>query len=223
MKRNSIPLEPILLAGLLIALVLGPLATFAQDCGQIRQEVLRLHILANSDSQEDQALKLAVRDRLLQEGTALFAQAQDLPQAVAAARESLPQLEQLAREEIARQGFDYPVTVTLAPTFFETRQYDQYVLPAGRYLAVRVVIGAGEGHNWWCVMYPPLCVPAALAPGSPQAQEIQDLDQAPGCRMGFALVELWEELENALASREAKPEETGNFLSQEVASWLTGG
>ena len=66
-------------------------------------------------------------------------------------------------------------------------------------------------------------IDAALDQARAQAQEIQDLDQAPGCRIGFALVELWEELENALASREAKPEETGNFLSQEVASWLTGG
>ena len=211
-----------LFLGLLLALALGPLSVFARDCGQIRQEVLRLHILANSDSPEDQELKLAVRDRLLREGAELFAPSAGLEEAVETARRSLPRLEALAREEIRAQGYDYPVSVTLAPTFFETRQYDEYTLPAGRYLALQVVIGSGEGRNWWCVMYPPLCVPAAADPQSPQLQEIRLLDETPGCRMGFAVVELWQRLEEAFREEE-KEEKIPDFSLLPPWDLLTDG
>ena len=214
--------ELALFLGLLLAVILGPLASFAQDCGQIRGEVLRLHILANSDSREDQALKLAVRDRLLTEGAELFAPSSTLEEAATAARASLPRLEALARQEIQAQGYDYPVSVTLAPSFFETRQYGEYTLPAGRYLALQVVIGSGEGRNWWCVMYPPLCVPAAADPQSPQLQEIRLLDEAPGCRMGFAVVEWWQRLEEAF--RKGGPAgETGEISPSGPPDLLTDG
>ena len=209
-----------LLIGLLVAVVLGPLASFAQSCGQVRGEVLRLHILANSDSQEDQALKLAVRDRLLLEGADLFAPSRTLEEAVEAADASLPRLQALAQEEVEARGYDYPVSVSLSPTFFETRQYDQYTLPAGRYLALRVVIGSGEGHNWWCVMYPPLCVPAAADPQSLPLRDIRLLDQAPGCQMGFAVVEWWQRLEEAFRGRE---EENRDFSLPQGQDLLTDG
>ena len=149
---------------LLFALVLTALLAltgFDVHCDAIRTHVLRLHILANSDSAEDQAVKLAVRDRLLAECGALFTETADYDAALAQAEQNLPALEASARRELAARGIDQPVTVALTPVNFETRTYDSVTLPAGEYVALQVTIGAGEGHNWWCVCYPNLCIPAA--------------------------------------------------------------
>lgn len=220
--------EIALLAGLLIALLTGPLSTFAGDCGQVRGEVLRLHILANSDSEEDQALKLQVRDALLAETGELFAEAGDLAAATAAAQEALPQLEEAARQVMAQSGYPYDAHAQLVTMFFETRQYDGFTLPAGTYQAVRITLGQGGGHNWWCVMYPPLCIPAAAPDDSTEARDIVELGTQPGYQMGFALVEAWEELCNRLApqpvptysdgSESAESSSSSDSSSQEVAS-----
>ena len=147
-----------------LALTLTALLTltgFDVHCDAIRTHVLRLHILANSDSAEDQAVKLAVRDRLLKECGDLFTETADFDAALAQAEENLPALEASARRELAARGIDQPVTVALTPARFETRTYDDVTLPAGEYTALQVTIGAGKGHNWWCVCYPNLCIPAA--------------------------------------------------------------
>ena len=130
-------------------------------CEGVRENVVRLHILANSDTAEDQALKLKVRDAVL----AVSADWQDTAatpeEALALAEERLPQLQAVAENVVASEGYDYPVTAQVCRMYFTTRQYDTVTLPAGTYDAVRLSIGAGEGQNWWCVMYPPLCVGAA--------------------------------------------------------------
>ena len=130
-------------------------------CEGVRENVVRLHILANSDTVEDQALKLKVRDAVL----AVSADWQDTAatpeEALALAEERLPQLKAVAENVVAAEGYDYPVTAQVCRMYFTTRQYDTITLPAGTYDAVRLSIGAGEGQNWWCVMYPPLCVGAA--------------------------------------------------------------
>lgn len=156
MKRWSI--------SMLLALTLTVLLTltgFDAHCDTIRTHVLRLHILANSDSDADQAMKLALRDRLLSECGDLFAETADYDAALAQAQENLPALEAAARRELAALGCDLPVTVRLAPADFDTRRYGDVTLPAGRYTALQVTIGKGKGHNWWCVCYPNLCIPAA--------------------------------------------------------------
>lgn len=149
---------------MLLALTLTVLLTltgFDAHCDTIRTHVLRLHILANSDSDADQAMKLALRDRLLSECGDLFAETADYDAALAQAQENLPALEAAARRELAELGCALPVTVRLAPADFDTRRYGDVTLPAGRYTALQVTIGKGEGHNWWCVCYPNLCIPAA--------------------------------------------------------------
>lgn len=147
--------------GLAITLAASSISAFADDCRGIRESVLRLHILANSDSGEDQALKLAVRDRILALDNTLFDEAHSLTDAQRIAKTELPALEAAAADEIARRGFDYPVRAELVRMYFNTREYEAFTLPAGSYNAVRVTIGEGAGHNWWCVLYPPLCLPAA--------------------------------------------------------------
>ena len=130
-------------------------------CESVREDVVRLHILAHSDSAEDQALKLKVRDAVLAASADWQEVASTPDQALALAESRLPQLQALAQAVVAEEGYDYPVTAEVCEMYFTTRQYDTLTLPAGIYDAVRISIGDGEGQNWWCVMYPPLCVGAA--------------------------------------------------------------
>ena len=154
-------IEAALLCAVLVA-SLCSVTSFASSCAQIRESVLRLHVLANSDSDADQALKLQVRDAVLEEGAHIFDGSLTADEAEQAIEQALPRLEQAARSEVMKRGYTYEVHITVSEEYFDTRTYeDEVTLPAGRYRAVRVIIGNGEGHNWWCVMYPPLCIPAA--------------------------------------------------------------
>lgn len=146
--------------GLIVSLCLS-LCGFDGECREIRERVLRLHILANSDSEEDQALKLKVRDAVVEEAAGLFDGSRDAAEALAAAEEKLPVLIAAAQRVVEEEGYDYPVHAQLCRMYFTTRQYETVSLPAGLYDAVRFTIGAGEGKNWWCVVFPPMCVSAA--------------------------------------------------------------
>ena len=158
--KNKLKLiEIALLIGLAVFLASGGLALRAQS--QLAERVVRLHVLANSDGEEDQALKLLVRDRVLARATELLTQAKDRTEAEALLRAELPELEALAVRELRANGCAYPVTAKLTDTEFPTREYDGFTLPAGEYLALRVVIGEGAGRNWWCVVFPPLCTAAS--------------------------------------------------------------
>ena len=158
---------------LILAVVLMMLCTitgFAGQCETISDRVLRLHVLANSDSQEDQALKLKVRDKVLECSAYMLDDAQDLNQAEALTEQNLQDIQKAAQEEVYRQGYDYPVKVELTNMHFNTRVYETVTLPAGEYDALRVSIGEAQGHNWWCVMFPPMCLPAAE-----ESKELQDV------------------------------------------------
>ena len=204
--KNRLKLiEIALLIGLAVFLASGGLALRAQS--QLAERVVRLHVLANSDGQEDQALKLLVRDRVLARATELLTQARDRTEAEALLRAELPELEALAVRELRANGCAYPVTAELADTEFPTREYDSFTLPAGEYLALRVVIGEGAGRNWWCVVFPPLCtaasadVPAAaLAAGLTEDQVGLITEEDRGYVLKFKAVEWWEELRVRLES-----------------------
>lgn len=190
-------IEIALMVGLALFLLTGGLALQTQD--QLAEKVVRLHILANSDTEEDQALKLQVRDVVLERATEILEQSADRQDAEARLRGQLLELERLAAEEIRAEGYDYPVTVELTDTAFPTREYDGFTLPAGTYLALRVVIGAGEGHNWWCVVFPPLCTAAssdvaqtAMAAGLTEDQVGLITEESEGYVLKFKAVELWE-------------------------------
>lgn len=170
---------------------------------QLASQVIRLHVLANSDSEEDQALKLEVRDRVLETTSALLA-GETEPQAAAVLLEQhLDDIAQTAAQEISAQGHDDRVEVRLEQTWFPTRQYQGISLPAGNYLALRVLIGAAEGHNWWCVVFPNLCLPAVseraletstLTPG--QISLLQEEETSYVFR--FKALELWQSLKHRL-------------------------
>ena len=149
-------LEKSLLLGLLLSFLLT-MTGFSGQCEAIENQVFRFHVLANSDSQEDQALKLKVRDRVLEYSEGLFQNAQTREEAEALAAAHLQELCQAAQDEVYRQGYDYPVKAEITNMFFDTREYETVTLPAGCYDALRITIGEAEGHNWWCVLYPNLC------------------------------------------------------------------
>ena len=201
-SRRLKRVEIVLMVAAALVLMSGALALQTQD--QLADKVVRLHVLANSDSEEDQALKLRVRDRVLERATELLEQSADRQEAEALLRGNLLELENLAAEEIAAAGYDYPVTAELTDTTFPTREYDGFTLPAGEYLALRIVSGEGAGQNWWCVVFPPLCttasadVPAsALAAGLTQ-EDVNLITEEPGYVLKFKTVELWERLRAAL-------------------------
>ena len=146
--------EVAVLFGLILAIMVGSFVGFEADCREISQSVFRLHILANSDSQEDQDLKLKVRDRILQDTQGLFESTGDLQQTEEQVAQHLPEIREIALDEIHKQGYSYDVQIYMVNMWFETRTYDTITLPAGNYDALRIVIGSGEGHNWWCVLYP---------------------------------------------------------------------
>ena len=180
-------------------LVTGALAHGTQQ--QLADKVVRLHVLANSDSEEDQALKLRVRDAVLERTETLLEQSADRREAEGLLRGELLELERIAAEEIAAAGYDYPVTAELTDTEFPTREYDGFTLPAGKYLALRVVIGEGAGRNWWCVVFPPLCaaasadVPAAALAAGLDMEEVRLItEEDRGYILKFKAVEWWETL-----------------------------
>ena len=158
MKRNTIELS--FLFAFLLAVIIS-FCGFETECQTIRTKVLRLHVIAVSDSEEDQALKLKVRDSVLRCSQDILLGETQKGTAERRIAANLDALRIAAEEEIKKNGYRYPVRVELTKADFPTRSYEAVTLPAGQYNAVRVVIGNGEGKNWWCVMFPPLCLSAA--------------------------------------------------------------
>ena len=123
----------------------------------ISDKVLRFHVLANSDSEADQNLKLAVRDAVGSFMQEKLTDVENLEECELVVRQSLGEIEEAAAETIAENGYDYDVTAELEHTSFPVKNYGSYTFPAGDYEALRIVIGEGNGHNWWSVMYPNMC------------------------------------------------------------------
>jgi len=122
-----------------------------------KEEVIRLHVIANSDSPEDQALKAKVRDQIFAHFAEAFSHIRTIKESRTFIKNHLKDIERVAAEEIARNHRNYPVKATLGSFHFPTKVYGDKVYPAGEYEALRVEIGKAEGANWWCVMFPPLC------------------------------------------------------------------
>lgn len=124
---------------------------------RLAEKLIRLHVIANSDSEADQALKLQVRDAILEEAEEILRACAGLEEAEEQLGAALERMTAIAGDTVARAGYDYPVSAALSYESYPTREYETFRLPAGRYLSLRMTIGAGEGRNWWCVVFPPLC------------------------------------------------------------------
>lgn len=133
--------------------------TVIADRQRLNEELIRLHVVANSDRVEDQELKLLVRDAIITSLRQALADVRDTEQAKEYLQENLPKLQELANKTLDAAGSAQQAVVTLCREGFPTRQYNTFSLPAGIYEALRVTIGDGAGKNWWCVVFPSLCVP----------------------------------------------------------------
>jgi len=150
--------------------------TLIADRQRLSEDLIRLHVVAASDSQEDQELKMRVRDAVTERLGKALADVQDVEAAKAYLRDNLPKLQSLANQVLEEAGSAQKAVVKLCREGFPTRDYDTFSLPAGIYESLRIVIGEGEGHNWWCVVFPGLCAPetqaeftdTAVAAGFPQ-------------------------------------------------------
>lgn len=160
--------ELALFTGLLFA-VFTSFARFDAACDDLRQNVLRLHIIANSNSEADQAVKLLVRDRILRETTDIFSGAAGLADAEKKAAERIGDIAEYAAETLEENGFGYGATAEIGNSYFETREYETFTLPAGNYRSLIIRLGKAEGKNWWCVVFPAVCIPAAA-----QGAELSD-------------------------------------------------
>ena len=190
--------EWFVLIACIISIACSCVCSFGEECSFIRENTLRLHILANSDSPADQALKLKIRDVVLSHSGELFSGCDTRQKMVSAAQEQLSDIQRIAEQTAMHNGYDLPVTVSVTDMFFETRRYDNVLLPAGTYTAVRIELGEAAGKNWWCVLYPPLCVSAAQTGFTEEEAQISDSllqqEDLPRYRVRLAVVEWWESL-----------------------------
>lgn len=198
--------ELCILVGLVAALITGSMTGFAARCDAVRQDSIRLHILANSDSERVQQLKLMVRDAVLAETADAFQGAQTKEEAVERARAGLDRITAVAERTLRENGCNDPVRAQVVNMFFTTRQYGSVVMPAGRYDAVRILIGDAAGRNWWCVMFPPMCLPAAEQKPSSEMTEAERalIPAEPEYEVRFAVVEWYESLREKLAQKKAE-------------------
>ena len=182
----------LLTAGAVVAV--SAFGEFQKNCASLSEKVLRLHVLANSDSEADQQLKLKVRDAILQESDRLFQQSDSKEAAMAQMATHFSDVEQVAERTLRKNGCDLPVTAALKKVEFNTRTYGNITLPAGEYDALQVEIGAAKGKNWWCVLFPSLCVPSSTNVQMEDVltqDELQVVEQS-GYDVRFKVVEWYE-------------------------------
>lgn len=177
--------------------------TLIADRQRLNQELIRLHVVANSDAAEDQQIKLRVRDAIVESLRLGMEEVLDVEEAKAYLRQQLPQLEALANRVLREAGFSETAVVSLNTEAFPPRDYDTFSLPAGVYEALRVTIGEGVGRNWWCVVFPEFCVPAtaegvehvAVSNGFPDTLG-ETLTGSDGYQVRFFLLDCLGKLEN---------------------------
>lgn len=130
----------------------------SSECESISEKILRLHIIANSDSKEDQELKLKIRDKILLEYSEQLSVKNDIEEAKNEIIRNIDKIRLTAQNEVYKNGFDYKINAEITNMYFNPRRYNDITLPSGFYNALRITIGEGKGKNWWCVMFPPICL-----------------------------------------------------------------
>jgi len=207
--------KKILLVSILCGVVISVLAGLYtrqysyQAVEAISSQVVRFHVLPNSNSEDDQALKVTVKERVLEQYREILLGASSIYEARTFLNANLAEIEQFAQNIVLNQGFNYPVRVSLASSRFPTKEYGSITLPAGMYESLRIDIGDSVGANWWCVMFPPLCfVDVTRGEIHPDDKEsLRDLlsesefalldnsirESDPIVRVRFRIVEWWQE------------------------------
>ena len=184
---------------LALSLLVGLLPVHGES--EIYDTVVRLHVLANSDSEEDQALKLMVRDAVIEVVTPAVEDCKTQSEAAQRIESVSGEIEEAARRVIEQNGYDYDVKILLDKEYYPTKSYESCAFPEGEYLSLRVVIGEGEGENWWCCLFPPLCLSAASDDGksneeafisvglTPEQYKIVTESDSPKYKVRFKILE----------------------------------
>lgn len=189
-----------LLIALCVSLCVGLKAHAEQQ--ELASQLVRLHVIAESDSDEDQAVKLKVRDKVLEILTPELNEATSIDEAQEIIKETLPELKVAAENELNALGHNVGAKVTLTVENYPLRIYDGFSLPAGDYVSLRVILGEGKGHNWWCVVFPPLCMTAvedrsAFSELSEDASKLI-VQEDNGYILKFRIIEIYEKIRAAL-------------------------
>ena len=147
----------------LIFCFLFSMVSFSASCEDMYKNIARVRIIANSDSVKDQDVKIEVRDAILKAGSNLFPKEANYDDVISIANENIDLFLKVTEETINKNNLDYSARVEIKEEFFETRVYDDFTLPSGKYKTLVVTLGEGKGQNWWCVMFPSVCVGACSA------------------------------------------------------------
>lgn len=179
------------------------IAPFIETSENISDQVFRLHILANSDSAEDQQLKLKVRDEILKKGEKVFASSNSLEETIELCKNNIALFQQTAEQCLKNNGSDHDVKVYVDKEYFNTCEYDEITLPSGIYNALKIEIGQGKGHNWWCVMFPAICLSSVTDDElnkylSEDEQKLVNSDSKYEVR--FKIVEIYEKVKSKIIS-----------------------
>lgn len=186
----------------IISMVLSYTVPFVEASESISDEVFRLHILANSNSEADQQLKLKVRDEILIAGEELFKGCTSVEEAIKVCSENLDFFEQAAQKCIAENGAAYTVKATVDKEYFNTREYEKITLPSGIYNALKIEIGEAKGKNWWCVMFPAICLPSVSEDEINEVlseDEIKLINSNNKYEIRFKIVEIYEKIKSKAA------------------------
>ena len=158
----------------------------------IAEKILRFHVLANSDAKDDQNVKLKVRDAVGHMLGQKLKKVTDRAQTEKIVQDHMDEIIETAEKTLHKNGYTYGVRARLANVDFPVKTYGDYTFPAGKYRALQITLGKGEGHNWWCVLFPQLCIGTATE--GPELEQIEKLAEGPEYRLSFALVEWLERL-----------------------------
>lgn len=204
MKKTVVKnIELGVLFGLVCAIILS-FARFEARCDELRQGVLRLHIIANSNSEADQNLKLAVRDEILKNSINIFKDCNNVEDAIVTADNNIEEINEIANRVVRENGFDYNACVSVESRYFDTREYENFTLPAGNYQSLVVDLGKAQGKNWWCVVFPCVCVPTAddaSLSDSVSNKAAYTAENAPKYKMKFKSIEIYEEIKKIFSKK----------------------
>lgn len=198
MRKRLFVFVPIFLISLLIITSITPVISMSEN---ISEKVFRLHILANSDEEYDQDLKLKIRDKILLVSQDLYSNCSNVDDAIEVAKCNIDLFRNEAQKVIAFYGYEYQAKVYVTKEYFNTREYDDFVLPAGMYDSLKITIGEGEGHNWWCVMFPTVCISGCTDDFDETLSEEEiELIKSNKFIPKFKIVEIYEKIKSKIYS-----------------------
>ena len=198
MRKKLFVFVPLFLVFTVIFTLITPAVAMSED---ISTKVFRLHILANSDSEDDQKLKLKVRDKILSVSDKMYNNCATVDDAVNTAKNNIDLFESTAAKVIIDNGYTYPVKAYVTKEYFDTRKYDNFTLPAGEYDSLKIEIGSAKGHNWWCVMFPSVCISGCVddLDKSLSNDEIKMITDGK-YKYKFKVVEVYEKIKSKIIS-----------------------